>query len=47
MRKMYKNHLGTMVPAFMLCLTMLVMSGTAFAQRCVDNGDGTVTDNNT
>ncbi len=30
--------------AFMLCLTGLVMSGTAFAQQCVDNGDGTVTD---
>lgn len=31
--------------ALMLCLTGLVMSGTAFADRCVDNGDGTITDN--
>lgn len=31
----------------MLCLAGLVMSGTAFAQQCVDNGDGTVTDNAT
>ena len=36
--------------AFMLCLTGLVMSGTAFGaggQQCEDNGDGTVTDNGT
>ena len=33
--------------AFMLCLACLVFSGTAFADRCVDNGDGTVTDNGT
>ncbi len=33
--------------ALMLCMTMLAMSGTAFAQRCVDNGDETVTDNGT
>jgi len=33
--------------AIMLCLTGLVNSGTAFADRCVDNGDGTVTDNGT
>ncbi|WP_052507247.1 DUF1566 domain-containing protein [Desulfonatronovibrio magnus] len=31
--------------AVMLCLAGLVISGTAFAQQCVDNGDGTVTDN--
>ena len=31
----------------MLCLTGLFLSGTAFADRCVDNGDGTVTDNGT
>ena len=30
---------------FMLCLTGLVMSDEAQAQQCVDNGDGTVTDN--
>ncbi len=44
MRKMWRTLIGIMVLAFMLCLTMLVMSGTAFAQRFVDNGDGTVTD---
>ena len=33
--------------AFMFCLAGLGMSGTALADRCVDNGDGTVTDNNT
>jgi hypothetical protein len=33
--------------AFMFCLSGLVMSGTSFAQKCVDNGDGTVTDNGT
>ncbi|WP_045215849.1 DUF1566 domain-containing protein [Desulfonatronovibrio magnus] len=30
--------------ALMLCLISLVLSGSAFAQRFVDNGDGTVTD---
>ena len=29
----------------MLCLISLVLSGTAFADRCMDNGDGTITDN--
>ncbi len=36
--------------AVTLCLAGLAMSGTAFAlgnQQCVDNGDGTVTDNGT
>ncbi len=33
--------------AFILCMTGLVMAGTSFAERCVDNGDGTVTDNGT
>ncbi len=37
----------TVALAFMLCMTMLAMSGTAFAERCVDNGDETVTDNGT
>lgn len=46
MRKMTK-YLGTMVVALMLCLSMLVMSGTAIADRCVDNGDRTITDNGT
>ena len=31
--------------AFMLCLTGLIMTGEAQADRCLDNGDGTVTDN--
>jgi len=30
--------------AVTFCLAGLVMSGTALAQQCVDNGDGTVTD---
>ncbi|MFO7727793.1 MAG: DUF1566 domain-containing protein [Desulfonatronovibrio sp.] len=36
--------------ALMLCLTRLVMSGTAFGAggpQCVDNGNGTVTDKGT
>ena len=33
--------------AFMLCLAGLIISGTVFAQQCVDNRDGTVTDNGT
>ena len=47
MEEMWRRIFGTMALAFMLCLTGLVMSGTAFAERCVDNGDGTVTDNST
>jgi hypothetical protein len=47
MRKMWRNVFGTAALAFMLCLAGLVMSGTAFADRCVDNGDGTITDNGT
>ncbi len=39
MRKMWTKLSTTAALAFMLCLT-----GTAFAQQCVDNGDGTVTD---
>ncbi|MCA1743270.1 MAG: DUF1566 domain-containing protein [Desulfonatronovibrio sp.] len=38
---------GIAALAFMLCLSLLIMSGTAFAERCMDNGDGTVTDNGT
>ena len=45
MRKNRKKLLGTMVISFTLCLTMLDMPGTALAERCVDNSDGTVTDN--
>jgi hypothetical protein len=44
MRKMWRNVFGTAALAFMLCLAGLVMSGTAFADWCVDNGDGTITD---
>ncbi|WP_028572920.1 DUF1566 domain-containing protein [Desulfonatronum lacustre] len=44
MRKMWRMIFGTAALTFMLCLTGLVMSGEAQAQRFVDNGDGTVTD---
>ncbi len=44
MRKMWSKVFTTAALAFMLCLTGLVMSGEAQAQRFVDNGDGTVTD---
>lgn len=47
MKEMWRRIFGTMALAFMLCLTGLVLSGMAFAERCVDNGDGTVTDNGT
>ncbi len=44
--KMWKKIFTTVALAFMLCLTGLAMSGTVLAQMtCVDNGDGTVTDN--
>ncbi len=46
-RKMWRKIFGTAALAFMLCMTGLVMTGKAFADRCVDNGDGTVTDNGT
>lgn len=43
-----KMLLAVAVMTVLLCLAGLVMSGTAFADdRCVDNGDGTVTDNGT
>jgi alkyl sulfatase BDS1-like metallo-beta-lactamase superfamily hydrolase len=44
MKKNRKHLLGGMTLAFLFCLTGLIMSGAAFAERCVDNGDGTVTD---
>ncbi len=47
MRRITRISICTMALALLLCLTMLVMSGTAFAQQCVDNRDGTVTDNST
>jgi hypothetical protein len=43
-RKMWTKLSTTAALAFMLCLTGLVMSGEAQAQRFVDNGNGTVTD---
>ncbi|GAB6060282.1 Lcl C-terminal domain-containing protein [Desulfonatronum parangueonense] len=44
MREMWRRIFGTAALAFMLCLTGLVLSGEAQAQRFVDNGNGTVTD---
>ncbi|SMP62652.1 Protein of unknown function [Desulfonatronum zhilinae] len=41
MKKLY----AVAAMAVMLCLTGLALSGEAQAQQCVDNGDGTVTDN--
>ena len=43
MKKLYA--VATM--AVLLCLAGFVMPVTTFAQQCVDNGDGTVTDNST
>ncbi|MFO7728638.1 MAG: DUF1566 domain-containing protein [Desulfonatronovibrio sp.] len=47
MRAVQQKWLVIVAMAFMLCLAGLVLSGTAFADRCMDNGDGTVTDNGT
>ena len=44
MKNIWRNLFGTAALAFVLCLTGLVMSGEAQAQRFVDNGNGTVTD---
>ncbi|PTN38207.1 hypothetical protein [Desulfonatronum sp. SC1] len=44
MRKMWSKIFTTAALTFMLCLTGLVMTGQAQAQRFVDNGNGTVTD---
>jgi hypothetical protein len=44
MRKMWRNVFTTAALTIMLCMTGLVMSGEAQAQRFVDNGNGTVTD---
>jgi hypothetical protein len=44
MGRTFGKRLGMVVVAVMLCLTGLVMSGEAQAQRFVDNGNGTVTD---
>jgi len=40
-----KRHFAIAILAVTFCLTGLGISGTALAQQCVDNGDGTVTDN--
>ncbi|SMP62716.1 Protein of unknown function [Desulfonatronum zhilinae] len=42
--KMWSKIFTTAALAFMLCLTWMVMSGEAQAQRFTDNGNGTVTD---
>lgn len=47
MNKMWKIIFRTMVLTFMLCLTGMLMSVSAFVLQCVDNKDGTVTDNTT
>jgi hypothetical protein len=39
-----KKLLAIAIMAVLLCLSGLVMSGTAFADRCMDNGDGIVMD---
>ena len=44
MKKLLRKICGTAALAFLLCLTGLVMSGEARAQRFTDNGNGTVTD---
>ena len=47
MGRTFSKRLGMLVMVAMLCMTGLSMSCEAQAQRCVDNGDGTVTDNGT
>ncbi len=44
---MWRKFFGTVALAFMICLTGLVMSGEAQAERFVDNGNETVTDTQT
>ncbi|PTN33611.1 DUF1566 domain-containing protein [Desulfonatronum sp. SC1] len=44
MRETWRKIFGTAALAFMLCLSGLVISGEAQAQRFTDNGNGTVTD---
>ncbi|MDK9717634.1 MAG: DUF1566 domain-containing protein [Trichlorobacter sp.] len=47
MKKAFSNLLRITVLATILSLAGLVMSGAVMAQQCVDNGNGTVTDNST
>jgi len=44
MRKTWGKLFGTATLAFMLCMTGLIITGEAQAERFVDNGNGTVTD---
>ncbi len=44
MRNIWRKYFITAALTFMLCLTGMVMSGEAQAQRFTDNGNGTVTD---
>ncbi len=45
MKKMFRKLLMAM--ATLVCMVGLIMSDAALAGACVDNGNGTVTDNNT
>ena len=45
MKKAFRNFVRITVLATIFSLTGLVLSGEVMAQQCVDNGDGTVTDN--
>lgn len=45
MKKSFGNLLRITVLATIFSLTGLVLSGAVMAEQCVDNGDGTVTDN--
>ncbi len=47
MSNMSRKLFITAALTFMLCLAGLVMSSTVLAQQCVDNENGTVTDNST
>lgn len=46
MKKMHRKIFGTVATTLTFCLTLLFISSTSFAEQCVDNGDGTVTDYN-
>jgi len=45
MQRSIKTYSKIMAITLTLCLVGISMSGTAFAQRCEDNNNGTVTDN--
>jgi len=47
MKKAFSNLVRITILATIFSLTWLVMSGAVMAQQCVDNGNGTVTDNGT